>query len=59
MNLDPNPLAAKTKYNSEGGEFKVYSNLCGHVGLAPGEDVTQVWEAMQKVVQAGAVVKYD
>ena len=59
VNLDPNPLAAKTKYNSEGGEFKVYSNLCGHVGLAPGEDVTQVWEAMQKVVQAGAVVKYD
>ena len=59
VNLDPNPLAAQTKYNSQDGEFKVYSNLCGHVGLAPGEDVTQVWEAMQKVVKAGAVVKYD
>ena len=58
-NLDLNPLAAQTKYNSEGGVFKVYSNLCGHVSLAPGEDVKSIWEAMQKVVQAGGVVKYD
>ena len=70
-NLNPEPLAAKTKYNSkkkfkngvigsdgDGGEnigskvldFNPYSNLCGLVALAPGENPGFYRDIIRKVV---------
>jgi hypothetical protein len=56
LNLDFEPTATQSLSNSirirEGEspkieDFKAYSNLSGHVALAPGEDVYAYWAAAQ------------
>merc|ERR1712216_275568 len=64
-NLDPNGLASMTKYNSKKSSsgdsvYNRYSNLCGHVGLAPGENAELYRQKIQELlVGSGAKPQYD
>jgi len=67
VNLDYEPSAIQTKSNSviiDGTRrsavenFKAYSNLAGHVALAPGEDIDQFWNAV-KAVQENVAPDYS
>ena len=59
LNLDYEPTAVRTKSNSVSikkddrfnniEDFKPYSNLAGHVALAPGEDIEMYWNAVKAV----------